>query len=316
MSTLRQIFSTFSRRPRSPEGTLPEVPQTFRIRLLQWLIETLSRETYRDLASEFFPELQRLLRMRYGRVRLSERRASSEMEDLEAFWRDCPSDHFLDIIEDICRLSELQHIPIRGNDIVEAINSLMAVDDMPYQLTKFVFEYQTGNQTLPDLPIPLPKGGVTVSTTAYPQIILREDEVMHQESIDPALDLLSNPAFKNPNQEYREALRHYRKGEYGDALTKCGSAFESVMKIICDRKGWVYDPKATAAPLVKTMIQQTTLDPFLEQVLLSVATIRNRFSTSHGAGVVPRMPTRQLTRYALNSTASAMLLLAEEAGLI
>ena len=48
--------------------------------------------------------------------------------------------------------------------------------------------------------------------------------------------LLRDKSFTSADQEFIEALEDYRKGDYGDCLTKCGSSLESTMKIICDRK--------------------------------------------------------------------------------
>ena len=53
---------------------------------------------------------------------------------------------------------------------------------------------------------------------------------------------------------------------------------------------------------------------YFESTLMIVATLRNRLSTSHGAGVGRRQVPRHLAKYALNVTASAILLIAEEAG--
>jgi hypothetical protein len=100
----------------------------------------------------------------------------------------------------------------------------------------------------------------------------------------PALMLLQRPAFKTANLEYLEALEDYRKGDFGDCLTKCGSSFESVLKIICERKKWAYRQTDTASSLVKTVLDNTSLDNYFEPVLMIVATLRNRLSKSHGAG--------------------------------
>ena len=109
------------------------------------------------------------------------------------------------------------------------------------------------------------------------------------------------------------ALEDYRKGDLGDCVAKCGSAFESVLKIICEKKRWPYQQTDTAARLLATVLSRTTLDPFFEQPLLLIATIRNRRSTAHGAGVQPKSVSPQVARFALNATATAILLLVEEA---
>ena len=113
-------------------------------------------------------------------------------------------------------------------------------------------------------------------------------------------------------QEYLEALEDYRKGDYGDCLTKCGSAFESIMKIICDSKKWQYKQTDTASALLSTIINKSGLESYLEQPLIIIATLRNRLSKSHGAGVAPKEVTQNYAKYALNSTAAAIVFLVNE----
>jgi hypothetical protein len=84
-------------------------------------------------------------------------------------------------------------------------------------------------------------------------------------------------------------LEDYRKGDYGDCLTKCSSAFESTMKIICDRRGWPYSQNDAARPLVQIIFQHTQLEQnHFEQPLMHIATLRNKLSKSHGAGTQQR----------------------------
>ena len=88
---------------------------------------------------------------------------------------------------------------------------------------------------------------------------VKESETLHKSAINPALQLLAQPHFAGANTEFLGALEDYRKGDIGDCLVKCGSAFESVLKVICDRKGWPYNQTDTASTLVKTVIANTSL---------------------------------------------------------
>ena len=177
------------------------------------------------------------------------------------------------------------------------------MDDLPYWLTDYVEAREvdaTGTRH-------------TIRVAAYPKVILREHALLHSNVTEPALHLLSDPAFSSANAEFLMALEDYRKGDLGDCVAKCGSAFESVLKIICEKKRWPYQQTDTAARLLATVLSRTTLDPFFEQPLLLIATIRNRRSTAHGAGVQPKSVSPQVARFALNATATAILLLVEEA---
>lgn len=95
-------------------------------------------------------------------------------------------------------------------------------------------------------------------------------------------------------------------------MTKVGSAFESVLKVICATRGWSYSDNETAAPLLKKVLTQAGLESFWEQPLTIVATMRNRLSSAHGAGTAPRNITPARCDYAISATAAAMLLLAQE----
>jgi hypothetical protein len=143
---------------------------------------------------------------------------------------------------------------------------------------------------------------------------MKESEILHENAIAPALTLLQRPHFRAANSEYLAALEDFRKGDISDCLTKCGSSFESVLKVICDRKGWNYNQTDTASTLIKTVLPNTSLDWYFEQLLIIVATLRNKLSSAHGGGTAIKQPPRHLAQYALNATASSILLLAQETG--
>lgn len=136
----------------------------------------------------------------------------------------------------------------------------------------------------------------------------------HEQVVRPALAVLTCRDFATANTEFMEAFEDYKKSDFDDCLTKCCACFESVMKIICHKKGWAFDPKDTAAPLIQTIIREAGMESFFEQPLMLIATMRNRLSSSHGAGTGTRHAPEHIARYALNATASAILLLVEATG--
>lgn len=147
------------------------------------------------------------------------------------------------------------------------------------------------------------------------RMLIRADNlVTHQEVIEPTLLLLAATQYSTANSEYLEAHKDYRNGKFGDCLTKCCSAFESVMKVICKRNNWIPEretdiSKAQAQSLIRTILSNTGL-PFsvFEQPLIGIATMRNKLGTAHGGGETDRQPSDYIARYALNATGSAMLL--------
>ena len=174
----------------------------------------------------------------------------------------------------------------------------------PYHLTSFV--YAQGATTTPY--------STTQSKTveSYPQVIRRDSDILHETAIEPTLTLLSRPVFTSANEEFLDALKDFRDGDYRDCVVKCGSSLESVMKIICDRKGWPYQQTDPAAKLLSQILPNSTLDTFFEQPIMLIATIRNRLGKAHGAGTQQKAVSRHVASYVINATASAILLLVEE----
>lgn len=316
---LKQIFDVFSRRSGVASQMREDVPVTTRNRVFLCCGDIFSnRRSYSgggDYTQQFWEEIHRFLQLRHGRGQLSDprSRASSPAEDTIAFLSSCKSGEFLDFLEYIFRVECFFHVSLPEAEVVAELNELLRADNLPYYVTDFVKEHV---REIVEGPPPFGgREGTVIKTLAFPTVIARDSEVIHRHVIEPVLKLLQAPAFKSANAEYLEALEDYRKGDLGDCLTKCGSAFESVMKLICERKGWPYKQTDTAGPLVKMILDHTDLENYLEPVLMIVATLRNRLSKAHGAGVQIRNVPRHLAAYAMNSTAAAILLLVAEAGL-
>lgn len=142
---------------------------------------------------------------------------------------------------------------------------------------------------------------------AYPRVLLKEHDLLHSKAVQPALTLLSHPMFSSASKEFLDALEDYRKTDYGDCLTKCSSAFESVLKIICHENKWPYRQTDTAATLLDSVIKKSGVDPFFSQPFMLIATMRNRLSKSHGAGTETKEVPAYIALYAINATASAIL---------
>jgi hypothetical protein len=60
-------------------------------------------------------------------------------------------------------------------------------------------------------------------------------------------------------------------------------------------------------------MQKTEMDTFWEQPLMTVGTLRNKLSTSHGAGEVQKVVPEHVAKYTLNMTASAIIFLHDQA---
>jgi hypothetical protein len=309
------MFDVFSRRNPKGQWQPDTVPEKLRNRVLLLCGDVFS-STWRDQSSrggdytaEFWDEIHRALQYVHGRPILSSNpRANTHADDAVRFLLTCEPQEFLDFVELIFRVDCLFHVVSDDGDLVEAVNELFRSEGAPYLLTPFVKREENASGSPPF------QMGKVIRTVAYPKVVRVDEQVTFIHAILPALAALADPAYNSANIEFRDALEDFRKGDHGDCLTKCGSAFESVMKIICEKKGWPSTPQDTAAPLLKTILSNSSLDGFFEQPLLLIATLRNRLSKAHGAGPGTRNVKRHVAEYTVASTAAAILLLIHEVG--
>lgn len=302
-----QIFGVFSKRSKASDRAVKPLTSEFKNRVLLLCNNTFSDHVHRPYyptVLEFWSDIHTKLQYLHGYPVLTGSRVASVAEDVVNFLLHCSDEHFLDFVEMIFQIQG-----VAGDSaLVNSINTFFDVDSLPYRLTDHVYSsYEWAQDNKIERP-----GMPKCRLESYPQVICLEYEVLHENAIEPTLTLLTGPAFSQANLEFLEALKDYRKGDYRDCVTKCGSSFESVMKVICDRKKWPYQQTDTAGKLLQTILQQTTLDPFYEQPILLIATIRNRYSTAHGAGTQQKTVSKHVANYVINATASAILLFAEE----
>jgi Domain of unknown function (DUF7014) len=317
-----RIFRVFS--SRAPQGdSKHEIPSSFRNRVLMWLGDVYGNTRVAqspawsggcgpgDYRDEFWNEVHRFLLFSRGVPRLTPH-TTSPTEDAIDFLLSCEGEQFLDFVEYVFRVDAYRHVQMSDDSVVEELNELFRRDDLPYHLTGFLMKETRGIDG--DGPF-AGHETTTVETIAYPQVILRSSEPVHVHALEPALALLRRLPFRNANREFLEALDDLRRGDFDDCLTKCGSAFESAMKVICDESGWAYRDTDTAGKLVKILMDRLGLDSYHEPIFMIIATLRNRLSSSHGAGTSSRTVSLPVAQYAVNSTASTILFLAQKAGM-
>jgi hypothetical protein len=314
VSIFEQIFDVFSARPEAASKPKHPVAESTRTRILMWCQEVFGNKrayySSGDYSEQFWNEIHRFLRFRIGQMQLSPHPRSAPADAIQ-YVMTCPGEQFLDFLEDMFRVDCYFHVGLPDEQVVEELNALLRKDGLPYHVTDFI------KQTAREVVTGGPFGGGehdVIRTIAHPKVIMRENEVVHSQAIRPVLELLQRPEYSNASSEYLTALEDYRKDDFGDCLTKCGSAFESVLKIICHRKGWPYKQTNNAGQLVQTFLNYTKLDPYFDQPLMTTAVLRNKLSTSHGAGAQNKQVPRHVALYALNVTASAILFVTQEAG--
>ena len=113
-----------------------------------------------------------------------------------------------------------------------------------------------------------------------PKIIRIDSELIHSEVVKPALRLLCQEHFAGAQEEFLKAHEHYRKGNSKEALNDCLKAFESVMKAICDKRGWHYEEGATSKSLIQICLDNGLIPTFWQQQFTSLSSLLES-SVSH-----------------------------------
>jgi len=151
------------------------------------------------------------------------------------------------------------------------------------------------------------------------KIIRVDTQLLHNEIIRPALNLLNNNLFKNANDEYLSAHEHYRHQRNKECLNDCLKSFETTMKIICEKNSWSYDKKKdTASKLISICIENGLVPEYLSNFLVSVRTIletgiptvRNK-NSGHGQGIDRIIVPDFLASFLLYLTGTCIIFLIE-----
>ena len=150
------------------------------------------------------------------------------------------------------------------------------------------------------------------------QIIRISSEFTHSEIVKPALQLLHDQSYSGAQEEFLKAHEHYRKGNFEEALVECHKAFESVMKVICEKRGWDCGEDPTVGKLIETCFKKKLIPKFLQSHYESLEnllktgtpTIRNKLG-AHGSGSTSPSVPDYLVAYTLHITASTIIFLVE-----
>ena len=150
------------------------------------------------------------------------------------------------------------------------------------------------------------------------EIIRVDSEFIHAEAVRPTLALLRGQMYAGANEEFLKAHEHYRHGRHKECLNESLKCFESVMKAICEKRRWTFQPNDAAKALIDVCLRNGLIPSFLQSEFTSLRallesglpTIRNRLG-GHGQGSEVTEVDASMARYALHLTASNVLFLIE-----
>lgn len=306
------IYHTFSERERTAAGTddpyqYDDVPERLRVQIQQILRDAIGphdQMDYYDLQSsdhnpEIWRRIHKTLCKEFGVHSLGP--APTEGQEVLSCLASYSASHFVDIVE-LCTLiisRVIRNWPAyeRSSHGIEQ-DPDEALEEINYRFKRSGFGYQF------------------VDGKAFRM----DSEFIHEEIVKPALRILNSKEFEGARDEFLSAHRHYRNGDNEEAITEAAKSFESVMKAICDQRGWVYPKGARASDLIKVLRARNLLPDYLDgsfdQLIATLNSglpqVRND-SGAHGQGAAKRETPAYVAAYAINLAASKIVLMAEAA---
>jgi hypothetical protein len=299
------LLNIFSKRQKALRGEIPDVyvydkiNPNLRVQVVQIIQEVFGKPTYerRNVVAAAYGLIVDTLCKEYGVFSLIQHPSNDPAEHLLSFFLNTDDvERALDVVELAFRYAEAS---IKDDfDYKQWSQRGMAVEDGIQELNYRFKEHGVGY------------------CYENGRIIRIDSEYAHSEIVKPTLLLLSEGHYKGAMQEYLSAHEHYRHRRNKEAINDCLKAFESTMKTICERKKWKYSPTDTAKRLLVICFENQLVPSYLQSEITSlrsllesgIPTVRNKTS-GHGQGPEPVLAEDEITAFALNTSAAAILLL-------
>jgi hypothetical protein len=303
------IFDIFSKRQKKLRGDLPDVyqyaaiPNALRVQIVHIWMDTLGNaENYWEgKSNEAYKFIVDTLCREYGVFRLPGAKDYGNRE----------------------YLNELVNSFLQEKDIDKVLDAIELSFKVIDHFTR-TYEYlrksrasEIADEAIDELNSRFNESGVGYQFTDR-EIIRVDSQLIHAEVIKPALRLLNQKYYAGAHEEFLKAHEHYRHGNNKESLNECLKSFESVMKSICDKRKWVYQPGATAKTLIQVCLDNGLIPTFWQQnysslrslLESSVPTGRNKLG-GHGQGSESVSVPAYLVAYMLHMTAASIVFLAE-----
>lgn len=298
------VFNLFSKRQKRARGEVPNVytydniPATLRVQIVHIWRESLGNS--RDLSSngrvvDAYRFIVKTLRREYGLFALSSHTENRIEELVTFFLAEQDTERVIDVIELTFRAIDKV---TRDYEYKRSMKATETADNSIQELNERFKEHGLGYQY---------EGG---------EIIRIDSQFLHTNTVKPAIELLHDKDYAGAQQEFLDAYEHYRHGKQKEALNEALKAFESTMKVICDKRKWAYKPEDTSKQLIDICYQKGLIPAFWQQNMAAlrslleggVPTGRNKLS-GHGQGSTPTSIPDYIVAYVLHMTASNIVFL-------
>jgi hypothetical protein len=301
------VTELFSKRQRKLRGEIPDVyiydelPYPFRVQTVHILKDAFGeahQPNYNKEVVDLYQHLSKRLCREYGSFELVDTLGHTERAVFQFILHEENIERVIDVIELSFKLINMYVRKHQSDFGMSTISPDAAIEELNIRFQEHGVGYQFESNT----------------------IIRTDSKVIHTEVVKPTLLLLSEKDYSGPQEEFLSAHEHYRQGRNKECLVDCLKSFESVMKIICTKRGWLFDPTDASKKLIKVLFDNNFIAPALQsefdglRALLEsgVPTVRNKTpGASHGQGATVQDVPNHIASYALHLTATNILFLVE-----
>ncbi len=290
------MYETFSKRAKKRTGQIKDVyiydtvPERLRIQVIHVWIQAIGEENDR-----IWNVVNNIMSKELGLFNLTNEKYCSSFERCVDFLQTCTDTEAIDIIE-------LSFI----------ISGELGWDPD----TIYIGRTQTFNEGIKELNDWFKDNNLGYEFTNG-ELIRIDQTHMHEEVVKPAITLLFEEDFEGPAEEFLNAHKAYRKGDYKNALVEALKSFESTMKTICDKKGYTYNKGSdTAQKLITVLLDNNLIPEYMSKHFSGVRntlegglpTVRNK-QAGHGQGAESIKVEPYFVEYAINLAATNIVFL-------
>jgi len=297
------VFDLFSKRQKRIRGEAPDVytydkiSEALRVQIVHIWRESLGSvdEISYSSVEGAYKAVVEALRREYGLFTLSSYPGNYLAELVKFFLSEKDTERVIDAIELTFKVIDnvTRDVSYRGDPVASKVadNSIEELN-IRFKEHGLGYQYEKG------------------------EIIRVDSQLLHANVVKPAIELLHDTDYAGAQQEFLSAYEHYRHGKLKEALNDALKAFESTMKVICDKQKWAYDPRDTSKQLIDICCKKGLIPAFWQQNMSAlrglleggVPTGRNKLS-SHGQGATPTAIPDCIVAYVLHMTASNIVFL-------
>ncbi|MED0939593.1 hypothetical protein P4T37_23130 [Bacillus mobilis] len=294
------MYETFSKRAKKRTGQLKDVytydtvPERLRIQTIH-----IWNQAIGDDNNQIWSVVNQIMSKELGLFNLTNGKYHSPFQRCIEFLQTCTDTEAIDIIE-LSFIIQKEHYEKYGwntsNYYRGKTQSLdEAIEELNYWFKDNNLGYEFTNGEL-----------------------IRIDQThMHEEVVKPAITLLFEEDFEGPAEEFLNAHKAYRKGDFKNALVEALKSFESTMKTICDKKGYTYNKgRDTAQKLITVLLDNNLIPEYMSKHFSGVRntlegglpTVRNK-QAGHGQGAESIKVEPYFVEYAINLAATNIVFL-------